>query len=71
MNPALSFTAMPGKTLFMAAANPKAVLVTRAGKRMRRRSFNFADEHAALDWCLQRRATFVLTPQPGPSPAHN
>ncbi len=51
-----------GKTLFMAAASPAAVLVTRTGNRMRKRSMKFLGEHAALDWCLARRATFVLLP---------
>lgn len=48
-----------GKTLFMAAANRQAVL----GKRTRQRSLAFTDEHAALDWCLNRQATFVLLPR--------
>jgi len=63
MNPPLDFLAAPGKTLFMAAANPAAELVTRTAKRMRRRTMKFADEHAALDWCLQRAAIFVLLPR--------
>ncbi|MEI7534132.1 MAG: hypothetical protein WCK57_07145 [Verrucomicrobiae bacterium] len=54
---------MPGKTLFMTAANRDAVLVTRTGNQMRRRALNFADEHAALNWCLDRQATFVLLPK--------
>jgi hypothetical protein len=58
---------MSSTTLFMSAANPKAVLVTRTGKTMRRRTLEFSDAHAALDWCQDRRATFVLMPGiPGP-----
>ena len=64
------FFAVPGKTLFMVAANRQAVLVTRAGKRMTRRSLKFLDEHAALNWCLDRRATFVLLPI-SPNPKFN
>jgi hypothetical protein len=52
----------PGRTLFMAASNRAAVLITRTRNKMRRRSLIFSDEHAALDWCLDCRATFVLTP---------
>ena len=63
MNLLENFSGFPGKTLFMAAANPQAVLVTRLGKRMRRRLLDFPDAHAALDWCLNRRATFVLLPR--------
>ena len=62
MNLPADFFAVPGKTLFMVAANRQAVLVTRAGKRMSRRALEFLDEHAALNWCLDRRATFVLLP---------
>lgn len=60
MNLPADFFGRARKTLFMAAANPKAVLVTRAGKRMRQRTLDFPSPHAALDWCLHRRATFVL-----------
>jgi hypothetical protein len=56
------FLAVPGKTLFMVVANPLAVLVTRSAKRMRQRTMKFPTPHAALDWCLNRRATFVLLP---------
>jgi hypothetical protein len=59
------FLAGPGKTLFMAVANPQAVLVTRTGNKMRRRTLNFTDPHAGLDWCLQRAAIFVLLPRAG------
>jgi hypothetical protein len=55
-----AFSEMPGKTLFMVAANPLAVLVTRTGEQIRQRKLKFSDSHTALDWCLQRRATFVL-----------
>ena len=65
MNSTLNFLAAPGKTLFMVAANPQAVLVTRAGNKMRRRTLNFPDEHAGLDWCLRRAAIFVLLPRSG------
>lgn len=65
MNLPADFLAAPGKTLFMAAANRQAVLVTRAGNKMRQRTLDFADEHAALNWCLDRRATFVLLPRSG------
>ena len=50
------------KTLFMTAASRQAILVTIAGKKMRRRTIKFLDAHAALDWCLKRRAGFVLSP---------
>jgi len=56
------FAQMPVKTLFMSALNSTAVLVTRTGNRMRRRKQSFADAHAALDYCLVRRAAFVLVP---------
>jgi hypothetical protein len=56
--------AIPGKTLFMAAANHQAVLVTRTGTKMRERTLDFPDEHAALDWCLKRATIFVLLPRP-------
>jgi len=65
MNPPLDFLAAPGKTLFMAAANPQGVLVTRTGNKLRRRTLNFSDAHAALDWCLRRAAIFVLLPRSG------
>jgi hypothetical protein len=51
-----------GKTLFMAATARQAVLVTRTAKRMSKRTVYFTDEHAALTWCLDRQATFVLLP---------
>jgi hypothetical protein len=57
-----AFSELPGKTLFMAAGNPQAVLVTRTAKRMRQRALAFPTAHAALDWCLHRRASFVLVP---------
>ena len=47
----------------MAAADPHAVLVSRTGNKMRRRTLKFPDAHAALDWCLQRSAIFVLLPR--------
>lgn len=50
------------KTLFMTAANLNAILVVNSGNRRRKRTLTFADEHAALDWCLHRKATFY---QPG------
>ena len=62
MNLPVEFSAMPGKTLFMAAADSWAVIVTRSGKKFRQRARQFSDEHAALNWCLKRRATFVLLP---------
>ena len=60
--PADIFSA-PGKTLFMAAGNPQAALVTRAGKKMRQRRLKFASEHIALDWCMKNLAGFVLLPR--------
>jgi hypothetical protein len=57
-----AFSEMPGKTLFMAAGNRQAVLVTRTANKMRQRALNFPGAHAALDWCLNRRASFVLVP---------
>lgn len=63
MNPTADFLAAPGKTLFMAVATPQAVLVTRTGNKLRRRTLNFSDAHAALDWCLKRSAIFVLLPK--------
>lgn len=63
MNPPVDFLTAPGKTLFMSAANPQGVLITRTAKRMRRRNVNFTSPHAALDWCLQRQAIFVLLPR--------
>ena len=56
------FSGIRGPTLFMAAQNRSALLVTRTGKRMRRRTMKFPDAHAALDYCLERRAIFVLMP---------
>jgi hypothetical protein len=56
------FTPMPVKTLFKVTANGRAVLITRTGRRMHRRHINFADDHAALDWCLRRQATLILLP---------
>lgn len=50
------------KTVFMTAGNSSAIIATRTGKKMRRRMVKFPDAHAALDWCLDRRATFVLVP---------
>jgi hypothetical protein len=58
-----NFLAVPGKTLFMAATNPKAMLVTRTGSKLRKRHVNFPNPHAALDWCLKRTAIFVLLPR--------
>jgi hypothetical protein len=52
-----------GKTLFKMAANGLAVLVTRSGNKMRRRHIKFADDHAALSWCLDRRVTLILLPR--------
>jgi len=63
MNLPPEFSALPGKTLFMAAADSWAVIVTRTGKKFRQRAVKFSDAHAALDWCLKRRATFVLLPR--------
>lgn len=48
------------KALFKSVDNPQALLVTRSGRRRRRCPMRFADEHAALDWCLAHRANFVL-----------
>ncbi len=50
------------KTLFMTASDRHAVLVTGDGVKMRRRTIEFQDAHHALDWCLKRRAGFVLSP---------
>ena len=61
MNLPANFPAL-GKTLFMAATSRQAVLVTRTANQMRQRTLDFADEHAALTWCLDRQATFVLLP---------
>jgi hypothetical protein len=61
MNP--EFNLLPALTLFMVVANTKAMLVTRAGKKFRRRALTFADAHAALKWCMDRKAAFVLLPQ--------
>jgi len=62
MNLPAEFLGMPGKTLFKVAADPWAVIVTRSGKKFRQRALKFLDEHAALNWCLKRRATLVLLP---------
>lgn len=51
-----------GKPLFMVATDRQAVLVTRTAKRMRQRTLDFVNEGAALAWCLDRQATFVLLP---------
>ena len=59
------------KTLWMVAGNKAALLVTNRAGRRRRRKLRFPDEHAALDWCLARQATFVLTPAGAPDPAAN
>lgn len=61
MNP-VELAPMPGRTLFKVAANGRAVLITRTGQRTRRRHIHFANDHAALDWCLDRRTTLVLLP---------
>jgi hypothetical protein len=58
-----SFCDWAAKTLFMSAANSKALLCTRSGKKMCRRSLDFPDAHAALDWCLNCHAAFVFVPQ--------
>ena len=50
------------KTLFMIADSVSAILVTRSGNKMRRRTLKFGDCHAALDWCLKSNAGFMLTP---------
>ena len=65
MNLPANFLAAPGKTLFMAAGDSWAVIVTRSGKKFRQRARQFLDEHAALNWCLNRRVTFVLLPRSG------
>ena len=62
MNAALNFEVLKGKTLFMCEGKPRGLLVTRSGHRMRKRAVKFADEHAALNWCLAGRVTFVLMP---------
>ena len=59
------------KTLFMAARNPQAILVIIKAGKLRSRKLRFADEHAALDWCLASRATFTLVPAGAPDPAAN
>jgi hypothetical protein len=56
------FSGLVGKTLFLSAANCQAVLVTRSAKKMRQRFLDFPDAHAALDWCLNHSATFVMLP---------
>jgi len=53
-----------GRTLLMSAAGRVAILVMRAGRRMRSRHLRFKDEHEALDWCLKHQAGFVLSPRP-------
>ncbi|MEI8288679.1 MAG: hypothetical protein WCH99_04355 [Verrucomicrobiota bacterium] len=63
MNLPTDILAAPGKTLFMVAANPRAVLVTRQGTKLRKRTMNFVDEHRALDWALKCQAIFVLMPR--------
>jgi hypothetical protein len=62
MSAAEWFSGMSGTTLFMTAQNRAALLVTRTSKRMRRRTLKFPDAHAALDYCLDHRACFVLMP---------
>ncbi|MDR3460142.1 MAG: hypothetical protein P4N60_22165 [Verrucomicrobiae bacterium] len=62
MDQPTNFPALAGKTVFMSAACRLAVLVTSSDKRMRKRSVDFPDAHAALDWCLKHKATFVLLP---------
>ena len=59
------------KTLFMAVPGNAAILDTRKGETMRRRSLAFTDPHAALDWCLARSAGFVLTFGRAPDPSLN
>ena len=59
------------QTLWMAAGNRAALLVTNRAGRRRRRKLRFVDEHAALDWCLARQATFILSPAVAPDPADN
>jgi hypothetical protein len=48
------------KTLFMLGGNAAAVLVQRRGRRMARRTMNFVDAHAALDWCAKNSANFYF-----------
>ena len=60
-----------GKTLFMTVSNRAALLVTSTAGRRRKRRLQFANEHAALDWCLAKQATFLLTPAGTPDPAAN
>ena len=55
----------------MTASNRAALLVTRTAGRRRARRLQFANEHAALDWCLAKQATFLLTPPGAPDPAAN
>jgi len=59
------------RTLYMAARNPAALLVTNSGGKRRCRKMQFKDAHAALDWCLAKQATFLLTPPGAPDPAAN
>ena len=51
-----------GKTLFMSAGNRSALLVTRTGKAVRKRTLEFFDAHTALTWCMYHRTTFVFLP---------
>jgi hypothetical protein len=54
------------KTLFFDATTQAAVLVTnRDGQRLDS-VMHFCDAHAALDWSLANRSTFVMTPGPDP-----
>jgi hypothetical protein len=67
MNLPAEFMEMPAKTLFKVAGDPWAVIVTRSGKKFCQRALKFLDEHAALNWCLKRRATLVLLPPATPA----
>jgi hypothetical protein len=41
-----------------------AILVERVGKRRRSTPKQFANPHAALDWCERERVTFLHLPAP-------
>ena len=59
------------RTLFIAAGNSAAVLVTPIGAKHRQRTMRFPDPHAALTWCERHGANLVYTAQPRADPARN
>jgi len=54
------------KTLFFDATLQSAILVTNRDGRRVKEPMSFLEAHAALDWCLANKCTFVMLPGPDP-----